>query len=268
MKRGRKWECKTLLMAIITLVVFIQPSRVFSADIAMGFSEALAESDAQQYDLLQEADAELAIRDAERLQLEAQALEAIRLQYEQELQRQAAEQLYIEQFYENIVQSTPLQGNILIPAGFGDVYTVTCYGVPGWYISGEWRGVSPGTMQDVVHNAWIAAGAFYNDGLAVLDGRYLIACTPTFGNVGDAVTFYLQDGTPVPCVIADAKAQSVVAWDTEPANEWGHSGGRNIVEFEVDPNYYLAYGNPGQRGWHMEFSQPVTSALWEGQFVF
>ena len=43
------------------------------------------------------------------------------------------------------------------------------------------------------YNYWLPAGAEFDNGIAVYEGRYLIACTSTFGNVGDKVDFFLED---------------------------------------------------------------------------
>lgn len=156
---------------------------------------------------------------------------------------------------------------IQIPAGLGTLYTVTMYGVPGWYMSdGEWFAVKPDTGQARVHDAWVASGAHYEDGFAVMNGRYLIACTEKYGEPGDLVTFYLSDGTTLPCVIADQKCEEVTDWDWDPANEWGHLDGQAIIEFEVQPDYYLAYGNPGCGGSFGDFlnGKNVIAAQPEG----
>ncbi len=152
-------------------------------------------------------------------------------------------------------------GNITIPEEFGKGgYTVTVYNDWNWaYKQGE------------VYDLWAEAGSQWDDGIAVLDGRYLIACTKKFGDVGDKVDFFLDDGTKIPCIIADVKSQEVVAWDSNPANEWGHNNGQNIIEFEVSHvAFYNTYGgsNPGTNGWHMEWSgKRVSSATNLGESI-
>ena len=76
------------------------------------------------------------------------------------------------------------------------------------------------------------------------------------GNVGDKVDFYLEDGTKIPCIIADIKNPN------DPGcNEWGHNNGQNVIEFEVARAYYNQYGNPGNNGWFSEWGgKRVASA--------
>jgi hypothetical protein len=105
----------------------------------------------------------------------------------------------------------------------GGAFTFEFYGD-----SYTWPG---GTTQAQVHDLWSASGSPFLNNLGALNGRYLIACTTTFGDVGDRVTFYLDDGTAIPCVMQDTKAQEVCAWDQHPANKWGHEDGQCVIEF-------------------------------------
>ena len=147
-------------------------------------------------------------------------------------------------------------GNIIIPEEYGGGgYTVTVYNDFNWsYNQGD------------VYDLWAAAGAQWDDGIAVLDGRYLIACTKKFGNVGDKVDFFLDDGTKIPAIIADIKNEG-----DSGANEWGHNNGQNVLEFEVSHvAFYSTYNgsNPGTNGWHMEWSgKRVSSATNLGESV-
>lgn len=136
-------------------------------------------------------------------------------------------------------------GDITIPAPYGDGgYTVTLYTEKGVFINGHDVRWSAGTGQRRVHDAWVAAGAQWTDHIATIDGRYLIACTPKYGAVGDQVDFFLDDGTRIPCVIADEKNLS------DPGiNEWGHDNGHNVLEFEVERGWWSSHGNPGSSSW-------------------
>lgn len=133
-------------------------------------------------------------------------------------------------------------GEIQIPSEYGNGgYTVTEIDRFNW--------VEPSRE---VFDKWLAAGGQYDDGVAVLDGRYLIACTETFGNVGESVDFYLENGTKIPALIFDTKNPN------DPGcNKWGHDNGTNVIEFEVSSNAFRnQYGgnNPGNNGWHMEWA--------------
>lgn len=46
---------------------------------------------------------------------------------------------------------------------------------------------------------------FDDEGFARINGRYVIACTSTYGNVGDYVDFYQEDGSVIQCIIGDIK---------------------------------------------------------------
>ena len=147
-------------------------------------------------------------------------------------------------------------GNIIIPEEYGNGgYTVTVYTDFNWAYD-----------QGKVYDLWAAAGSQYDDGIATYDGRYLIACTTTFGKVGDKVDFYLADGTKIPCIIADIKNQNDAG-----CNEWGHDNGQRVLEFEVSHvAFYQTYqsSNPGTNGWHMEWSgKRVTSATNLGENI-
>ena len=147
-------------------------------------------------------------------------------------------------------------GNIVIPEEYGNGgYTVTVYNDWNWvYAQGE------------VYDKWAAAGSQWDDGIAVIDGRYLIACTETFGRVGDKVDFFLDDGTKIPCIIADIKNPGDAGY-----NQWGHNNGQNVLEFEVSHvAFYNTYhqSNPGTNGWHMEWAgKRVSSATNLGENI-
>lgn len=151
-------------------------------------------------------------------------------------------------------------GEITVPDNCGDLYTITCYGEPGWFVlnkdftDGEWKKVTSGSAQEKVHDEWIKKGEKYDNGIATIDGRWLIACTPKFGSVGDKITFTLADGTELPCIMADEKG-------ADADSEWGHEGGRCLLELEVNKDYFFKYGNPGTDEWHPELKQKVVKAV-------
>ena len=136
--------------------------------------------------------------------------------------------------------------SITIPAGLGTVYTLTYYSTKGFVFVPSMRtSISSGSNQERVWKAWKAAGAKYDNGLAVINNAYLVAVTSTFGEVGDMLRITYRSGYTMYAVIADEKSQTYVAWDSNPANMYGHNNGKNVVEFEVDPTYYVKYNNPG-----------------------
>ena len=143
-------------------------------------------------------------------------------------------------------------------AGSGEIQIPSEYGNGGYTVT-EIDRISWDKTADLypIYERWLAAGGQYDDGIAVLDGRYLIACTSTFGTTGDNVDFYLENGTVIHTIVFDEKSQTVEPWDDDPANKWGHDDGANIIEFQVSSNAFRnQYGgyNPGNNGWHMEWA--------------
>jgi len=109
-----------------------------------------------------------------------------------------------------------------------------------------------------------AAGmTFDKEGFAVVDNRYVIACTDTFGAIGDYVDFYQEDGTKIPCIIGDFKNEH-----DGGCNKWGHMNGQCIIEFVVDKNswYPTNHANPGTASCHPEWHQYLVKAERVGSF--
>ncbi len=155
--------------------------------------------------------------------------------------------------------SCTTSGDILIPEEFGHGgYTVT------YYLNSDnsWNWSRDSDSGRLYYDYWLPNGANFTNGIATYDGRFLIACTNTFGHVGDKIDFFLEDGTRIPCIMADEKSQVYVAWDHNPANKWGHNNGQNIIEFEVLRSYANSHGtNPGNSSWYPEWQgKRVASA--------
>ncbi len=138
-------------------------------------------------------------------------------------------------------------------------YTVTCYGVGGWYLSAKSTPtkISASSRQKKVHNVWLENGAKYKNGIATIniDGvdHYLVATASKLGKVGDKINVKLKNGQTIPCVVADAKSSGDKNYDT-----YGHksaSGKVNVLEFEVDREVFIAKGrsNPTTEKWGLEW---------------
>lgn len=104
---------------------------------------------------------------------------------------------------------------------------------------------------------------FNDEGFGIVNGRYVIACTDTFGGVGDYIDFYQEDGLVIPCVIGDIKNQN-----DSGCNEWGHLNGRCIVEFVVDRSMWYGRGhaNPGTPQCHPEWNKNIVKAQKMGSY--
>lgn len=131
-----------------------------------------------------------------------------------------------------------------IPDGLGSIHTYM-----GWQ-----KITMKGSQQYAFRES--AGMAFDPEGFGVVDNRYVIACTTSFGNIGDYVDFYQEDGSVIPCIIGDFKNQNDAA-----CNVYGHMNGENIVEFVVDMNsWYPSHANPGTSSCHPEWDQDIVKA--------
>lgn len=77
---------------------------------------------------------------------------------------------------------------------------------------------------------------YTDEGICCYDGRILVALTPAFGSIGDYVDLLLADGSILPVIICDEKAN---------AGTWGHwhEGGLNVIELIVSPDWYSGHEN-------------------------
>ena len=108
---------------------------------------------------------------------------------------------------------------------------------------------------------------FDNEGFAKVRGRYVVICTKVFGDVGDYVDFYKENGTVIPCIIGDIKNSS---------NKWGTSSGKDILDFFVDRatwypvdeggNASKKHVNPGTKSFHSEWSGTLAKSVNGGSF--
>lgn len=125
---------------------------------------------------------------------------------------------------EPIREITPSANTIELPSnvkqsGVTKNYTNYTYFYDRW---------SKGSKQQSLSRIWDEKGRTNNNGIATIDGRYLVAVAKTFGTVGDSIDIRLEDGTVLPCIIADAKG-------VDATSKWGHvlnSGGVDVIEWE------------------------------------
>lgn len=92
------------------------------------------------------------------------------------------------------------------------------------YFFGRWNS---GSTQKIIADLWENNGKQGKNGIATINGYYLIALRPVFGSAGDVVSVVLEDGARFNAIIADEKGD-------DAGNQWGHvySGAVSIVEFE------------------------------------
>ena len=139
-----------------------------------------------------------------------------------------------------------------IPAGLGDTYTYM-----GWSIIHNWP-----TRQYYLRER---SGEHYDkNGFAIVDGRYVIACTTTFGDVGDYIDFVLDNGRVIHAIMGDEKSQK-----DRGCNRWGHDQGHSVVEFVVNKKkWYHHLGNNDIVSFHPEWKSRVKMGINLGKNYF
>ena len=114
---------------------------------------------------------------------------------------------------------------IILPEGLGDVYSYM-----GWNMI-TYRGTRQYALR-------IQSGEPYDrNGFGVINGRYVIACTSTFGEIGDEVDFVLGNGKVIHAIIGEYKS-----FDDPDCNTWGHEYGHCVVEFCVNKSSWYGSG--------------------------
>ena len=112
-----------------------------------------------------------------------------------------------------------------------------------------------------------AAGQnFDSEGFGRIGDAYVIACTSTFGNIGDYITWTLADGSKLKTIVGDEKSQQ-----DENCNAWGHIEGNSIsiIEFVVDKNTWYTspmHANPGTSTCHPEWAGIISLAENTGNY--
>ena len=150
---------------------------------------------------------------------------------------------------------------IKIPDGLGDVFTHM-----GWQLITNKSSAQYKLREYYGMN-------FDDDGFGYIydeeeDKRYLaIACTTTFGDVGDKLKVELESGDTFKAVICDIKSQN-----DEDCNEYGHDDGHCVVEFIVDKDSgeWKGYGGKKvpSRAWPLLRGNRVTKITNIGSFYF
>jgi hypothetical protein len=119
-----------------------------------------------------------------------------------------------------------------------------------------------------IQKAWINKGYPTVQGFAAINGKILIACTSTFGDVGDRVTWEFSNGDTLDTIIGDHKSQTYTSYDHNPANKWGHDDGKCILEFCGVPDSLSGtkgYNNPYYYfGWN---GCTITRAANHGKYI-
>lgn len=155
----------------------------------------------------------------------------------------------IEEYLEDVEGTT-----ITLPEGLGNIHT---------YMG--WQCIT--AVSSKQYKLRTAAGMnFDEEGFAKIGDRYVVATTTTFGNVGDFIDVYQEDGTIIKCVIGDIKSRGDAG-----CTEWGHNNGRCVVEFVVNKDTWYkngggAHANPGTESCHPEWNQNIDKIVNKGNF--
>ena len=114
---------------------------------------------------------------------------------------------------------------INIPLPYGDSFTYM-----GWSLI-----TATGSNQ---YKLRVKTGEHYDaNGFGKIGDRYVIACTPTFGKIGDEIDFVLANGRVIHGVMGDEKNMSDAG-----CNKWGHDNGHSVVEFVVNKSMWYHTG--------------------------
>ena len=140
----------------------------------------------------------------------------------------------------------------VVPKGMGTSYTYM-----GWALIHDWP-----TRQNYLRKR---SGEHYDkNGFAKVNGRYVIACTTTFGKVGDYIDFVLDNGKVIHAIMGDEKNQS-----DDGCNKWGHDNGRSVVEFVVNKSMWYGHlGNSDITRFHPEWKSRVKMGVNLGKNYF
>lgn len=134
---------------------------------------------------------------------------------------------------------------INIPEGLGNKHTYTAWQLMNATSSAQYRLREEAGMK------------FDSEGFGRISDRYVVACTDTYGMVGDLVDFHKANGQVVHCIIGDIKSRRDPGCD-----KWGSYNGQNIIEFIVDENaWYPTHAVPGSSECHPEWNSETVKAV-------
>lgn len=135
---------------------------------------------------------------------------------------------------------------ITLPSGLGSVFTYM-----GWQLITSKTSVQYKLKSQAGQN-------FDSEGFGIINGRYVVACTTTYGSVGDYIDVYQSNGNVLKCIIGDIKNQNDAG-----CNKWGHLSGKCVIEFVVDKSkwYNPKHANPGTSSCHPEWGAKTITKI-------
>lgn len=139
----------------------------------------------------------------------------------------------LEKYYQELANSKVIDK--WVPDGYGDIHSYMPYN-QNWIKS---------SMQYKFHND-VSSYMYYDEyGYAKLDDRYFVAVKPYYGDIGDYLDVYQEDGSIIKCVVGDNKG-------FENDDLYIHHDG-SIVEFMVKDNSFV-----GVNQTRPDFCQKIT----------
>lgn len=111
-----------------------------------------------------------------------------------------------------------------------------------------------------VCRAWQNAGKKSENGLAVLDGRYIAATSSMFGKIGDAVDVVLANGKVIKLIVADVKGSDAPSvWGHQQLTYSNNKKGISMVEWEGYNGYSSTQLPKTYSDWHEQTIQYVIN---------
>ena len=114
-----------------------------------------------------------------------------------------------------------------------------------------WQKIKSKTSNQVrLRNA--AGQNFDENGYGIINGRYVVATTSTYGDVGDYIDVKYADGRTLRAIIGEIKS-----FGDSNSNKYGHD--KNVIEFVVDQDRWYKFENGAQAGQRIQHStEPGT----------
>ena len=129
---------------------------------------------------------------------------------------------------------------VMVPDGIGTVFPLE-----KWSLND-----SPGADSTLLRQQ--SGGKYDAQGFSIVDGRYAIAVTPKFGQVGDYLDVRLKGGQVLHCIMGDTKGPDC-------GSEWGHVYGNevSVVEFCVNDDRKWSGNGGSKQPWNeLPFLRP------------
>ena len=125
----------------------------------------------------------------------------------------------------------------------------------------NWQDINEEVDAEAFKFQSLAGMTFNSGGFAEVNGRYVVACSETFGKVGDYVNFVKEDGTVIECIIG----QTIPV--TDESSKYGRNNGETIIEFFVDKlSWSEDHPVPGRDNYYSEWNKCIIKAEKVGSY--